>query len=100
MSKKWYWSTDGKRVGQLDGSTYVKHISGLTSFCRKIPGITTDIHILKQLTADGCTDHEVRDKDTGDVYRCSHDTFIQYGEITPWNRTQLVLPFKHWFKGK
>jgi len=91
------FSSDGHIVGAVDGIVFRKTLSGKRHFLRKPLAIATDALVLEQAQELGAEMIEVRDKDTGDVYRASIQKVMTSGiEIDRGFGAQIALPLIFW----
>jgi hypothetical protein len=75
----------GKKIGVIDGESFVKEIRGSKHIMRKPHAIFFDIQSLRDVERLGCKRVRVTDKETGDIYAAElsliwqHAIYKNYG---------------------
>jgi hypothetical protein len=75
----------GKKIGTIDGESFVKEIRGSKHIMRKPHAIFFDISSLREVESLGCKRVRVTDKETGDIYAAElsliwqHAIYKNYG---------------------
>ncbi len=88
---------DGKVIGNIIGDTLVKKVSGSKHMLRNPKGWAVDKSSVLQAKQSGATKIEIRDRETGILYRSSMECFIRYGiDFDRGFGSQIALPLERW----
>lgn len=91
----------GRVIGHVSHGRFIKNVSASRHMLRKPPAWAFGLNSLMEAEAAGAWIIELRDKDSGKVYRASLKAVRQYGfEIRRGYEVQLALTLRHWQRGK
>ncbi|NLG97114.1 MAG: hypothetical protein GX491_07115 [Chloroflexi bacterium] len=95
--KRPVYRSDGRIIGQLQGDTLVKKVTGSRHMLRTPKAWTVDVVAAEQAKRAGARYIEIRDRESGITYRVSLDRFIRYGiRLDRGYGAQIALPLEKW----
>lgn len=90
-------SADGRVIGNIIGDTLVKRVYGSKHMLRTPKGWAVDKTSVFEAKQAGAKKIEIRDRETGIIYRSSLDSFLSYGiNFDRGFGPQIALPLDRW----
>jgi hypothetical protein len=88
---------NGRIVGHVDGSRFVKSVERKKHFYRRGNGWAADVATLDEAERAGASILSVQDKNTGTVYEVDIATLRERGwRFDHGHGEQVVLPLRYW----
>lgn len=95
--KKPVYRSDGRVIGNLVGDTLIKSVFGSRHMLRTPKSWAVDTVSVMQAKEAGAKNIEIRDRETGSIYRSSFENFLRYGiHLDRGFGKQIALPLEKW----
>lgn len=88
-------NSKGQVIGHLKNGNYSKSVVSTKHLMKMFNGYGIDKHIVDQLKDLGCKKITIEEKDTGIVYTCSFEMFLEHCITKNFDGMQCFIPKRY-----